>query len=93
MSRGVPTKTLERISLIVAVLKEAKQIHIRGLAKVLDVNPLTLSHIIENYLKPFLDFEYVQQIGSRIKLIRLKPGKEGLTIEEVMRYNRLKRRM
>ena len=93
MSRGTPEKTLERISLILAVLKEAKQIHMRGLAKVLDVNPLTVNKIIENYLKPFVDFEYIQQIGGRVKIIRLKPGRENLTIEEVLRYNELKKKI
>ena len=93
VSRGTPEKTMERISLILAVLKEAKQIHMRGLAKVLDVNPLTVNKIIENYLKPFVDFEYIQQIGGRVKIIRLKPGRENLTIEEVLRYNELKKKI
>src|SRR3989344_5619694 len=93
VSRGTPEKTMERISLVLAVLKEAKQIHMRGLAKVLDVNPLTVNKIIENYLKPFVDFEYIQQIGSRVKIIRLKPGRENLTIEEVLRYNELKKKI
>ena len=93
MSRGTPEKTMERISFILAVLKEAKQIHMRGLAKVLDVNPLTVNKIIENYLKPFVDFEYIQQIGGRVKIIRLKPGRENLTIEEVLRYNELKKKI
>lgn len=93
MSRGSPEKTLERISLVLAVLKEAKQIHIRGLAKVLEVNPLTVNKIIENYLKPFVDFEYIEQIGGRVKIIRLKPGRENLTVEEVMRYHDLKKKI
>jgi len=93
MSRGTPEKTIERISLILAVLKEAKQIHMRGLAKVLDVNPLTVNKIIESYLKPFVDFEYIQQIGGRVKIIRLKPGRENLTLEEILRYNELKKKI
>ncbi len=93
MSRGLPEKTLERISLVLAVLKEVKQIHMRGLAKVLEVNPLTVNKIIENYLKPFVDFEYIQQIGGRVKIIRLKVGRENLTVEEVMRYHDLKKKI
>lgn len=93
MSRGSPEKTIERISLILAVLKEAKQIHMRGLAKILEANPLTVNKIIENYLKPFVEFEYIQQIGGRIKVIRLKPDKQNLTLEDVMRYHDLKKKI
>jgi hypothetical protein len=93
MSRGQPIKTLQRIALLLDILKEAKQIHIRGIARVLKVNPYTASKLVENYLKPFIDVKYMDQFGIRAKIISLKPGRENLTMEEVLRYRRLKRQL
>jgi hypothetical protein len=93
MSRGQPIKTLQRIALLLDILKEAKQIHIRGIARILKVNPYTASKLVENYLKPFIDVKYMDQFGIRAKIISLKPGRENLTMEEVLRYRRLKRQL
>jgi len=93
MSRGQPIKTLQRVALLLDILKEAKQIHIRGIARVLKVNPYTASKLVENYLKPFIDVKYMDQFGIRAKIISLKPGRENLTMEEVLRYRRLKRQL
>lgn len=93
MSRGQPIKTLERVALLLQVLKEAGQIHVRGIARVLKVNPYTASKLVDNYLKPFVDVTYLDQFGIKAKIIRLKPGRENLTMEEVLRYIRLKRQI
>ena len=93
MSRGPPVKTLERVALLLDILKEAKRIHIRGIARVLKINPFTASRLIEDYFKPYVDVNYVDQFGIRAKIISLKPGRETLTMEEILRYNRLKRQL
>jgi hypothetical protein len=93
MSRGQPIKTLQRVALLLQILKEAKQIHIRGIARVLKINPYTASKLVENYLQPFVDIKYMDQFGIRAKIISFKPGRENLTMEEVLRYRRLKQQL
>lgn len=93
MSRGRPIKTLERVASLLNILKEAKQIHIRGIARVLKINPFTASKLIENYFKPYVDVNYMDQFGIRAKILSLKPGRENLTMEEILRYNRLKKQL
>lgn len=93
MSRGQPIKTLKRAARLLEILKEAKQIHIRGIARALEINPYTASKLVEDYFKPFVDITYVDEFGIRVKIIRLKPGKENLTMAEILRYRRLKRQL
>ena len=93
VSRGQPIKTLERAVRLLEILREAKQIHIRGIARVLGINPYTASKLVENYFKPFVDVNYVDEFGIRVKIIRLKPEKENITITDILRYMELKKRI
>jgi hypothetical protein len=90
MGSGIHKTTIKNIESIITLLKEVGEIHIRGISKALNINPFVVSNIIDKYLSYFVDIRNIEQFGFRIKLIRLKSGKENTTVEDVLRYARLK---
>jgi len=87
-------ETIRKINQILALLKQAEgEIHLRGIAKTLNMYPQTVSRIIDNYLSIFVDIRSIEEFGFRAKLIRIKPGKEGVSIGDVMKYIAVKERM
>jgi len=65
-------------------LKTNGPLHIRGLARVTDIHPATISSIISR-LNYFFDIENIEIVpGFRAKIIRLK--NPDIKIEDVERY-------
>ncbi|MFH1473758.1 MAG: hypothetical protein ABIE55_02590 [Candidatus Aenigmatarchaeota archaeon] len=67
--------------------------HIRGIAKALELNPFIVTNIIDHYLDFFIEVRNIDQFGFRVKLINLKPGKEETTLEDVLKYIKVKRKI
>ena len=93
MGSGIHKKTIENIARILELLKQTSPIHIRGIAKALDLNPFTVSNIINHYLDFFVDIRGIDQFGFRVKLISLKPSKEDTSLEDVLKYIKIKKRI
>ncbi|HLC50952.1 MAG TPA: hypothetical protein VJH90_01085 [archaeon] len=96
---GLTEKTRQYIALLLEVLRRVGVLHIRGLAKYMSeatgrkVDPKTVSRIVYGYLRYFVDVERVEQIGSVVKAIRLKPGKENTTLDDVLKYLEVQRKI
>jgi hypothetical protein len=93
MGSGIHKKTVKNISRILDLLKERGEMHIRGISKTLNLNPFTVSNIIDHYLDFFVEIRNINQFGFRVKLIRLKAGKEETQIEDVLKYIELKKKI
>jgi len=91
MGSGIHKKTINNIARILDLLRESGELHIRGISNALNLNPFIVSNIINNHLDFFVDARAIDQFGIRLKLVRLKPGKEGTTIEDVLKYIKVKR--
>lgn len=89
----VHKKTLKHISDILDLLRVGGQMHLRGMAKALNLNPFLVSNIIDNYLEPFIDIKTINEFGFKAKLISLKAGKENTTLNEVLRYLKVKKQI
>jgi len=88
------SKTLGKIEKVLNLLKSLDtEIHIRGISKVLDIHPTTVNRIIENYLDFFVDIRLIDQYGFKAKLVRLKPDKTNITLADVLKYCRVKKRI
>lgn len=81
------------IAKILDLLKENGELHIRGISKALDLNPFIVSNIVNNYLDFFVNSRSIDQFGIRLRLIGLKPGKENTTVEDVLKYIQVKKRI
>mgnify|MGYP001577234633 CR=1 FL=1 len=94
MGSNLHKSTIPKIVAILNLLKVNGEMHIRGLAKKIGAkSPFTVTHILENYLDFFVDIKEVEVYGFKAKLVRLKPGKENTTIEDVLRYYWTKKRI
>ena len=93
MGSGIHKKTIRNIAKILDLLREGGPMHIRGISKALDLNPFIVSNIIDHYLDFFIDVRNIDQFGFRVKLISLKPGKEETSLEDVLKYVKLKRKI
>lgn len=80
MQKRIKIKLLK----IFNALKTNGPLHIRGLARVTDIHPATISSIISR-LNYFFDIENIEIVpGFRAKIIRLK--NPDIKIEDVERY-------
>ena len=93
MGSGIHKNTLKNINSILNLLREVGQIHIRGISKNLKLNPFVVSHIIEKYLNYFVETRDFEEFGFKAKLVRFKPGMENTTLEEVLKYYNLKKKI
>ena len=93
MGSGIHKKTIKNIAKILDLLRERSPMHIRGISKTLGLNPFTVSNILDHYLDFFIEIRNIDQFGFRVKLINLKPGKEETTIEDVLKYIKIKRKI
>ena len=93
MGSGIHKTTIKNIARILGLLKQNQSMHIRGIAKVLGLNPFVVSNIINKYLDYFLDIKDIDQFGFRVKLISLKEGMENTTVEDVLKYIEVKRKI
>ena len=93
MGSGIHKKTVKNIAEILELLRERGPMHIRGIAKALELNPFIVSNILDHYLDFFIEIRNIDQFGFRVKLINLKPGKEDTTLEDVLKYVKVKRKI
>jgi hypothetical protein len=93
MGSGMHNTTIKNIDAILKLLKEVGEIHVRGISKALELNTFVVSNIIDRYLTYFVEIRYIEQFGFKAKLIRLKPGMENTTLEDVIRYAKLKKKI
>lgn len=93
MPKGLQKSTKQRLASILLILKSVPQIHLRGIARTLKMNPFTISTLIDRYLTPFVDIEHTDLFGFRFKIIKLKAGKENTTLEDVLRYYETKKKI
>ena len=91
MGSGIHKKTIKDISRILDLLKEVGELHIRGISKALGLNSFSVSNIIDNYLDFFVNSRTIDQFGVRLRLVSLKPGKEQTTVEDVLKYIKVKK--
>jgi len=93
MGSGIHKTTVKNIYDVLNLLREVSEIHIRGISKSLNLNPFIVSNIIEKYLNYFVEKKEINQFGIRVTLIRFKPGRENTTVEEVLKYAKLKKKI
>lgn len=93
MGSGIHKTTIRNIARILDLLKKNETIHIRGISKALGLNPFVVSNIVNKYLEFFLDIKSIDQFGFRVKLLSLKQGKKNTTVEDVLKYVDVKRRV
>ncbi len=94
MGSGIHIKTKENIIKLLEVLRNVQgEIHLRGISKHLGVNPGTISNIIDTYMQDFVETRKVELYGFHAKLIRLKDGKEGSTLNDVLKHYRLRKQI
>lgn len=93
MGSGIHRKTITNIAKILDLLKENGELHIRGISKALGLNPFIVSNIVNNHLDFFVNSRAIDQFGIRLRLIGLKPGKEDTTVEDVLKYIKVKQRI
>ncbi len=86
-------KTKADMERIISLLKEHGQMHVRGISRALEIHPMKVSRIIDNYLSPFLDIKEIKEFGLRIKLVKLNENKKNIILSDVLRYLELKKRI
>jgi DNA-binding Lrp family transcriptional regulator len=93
MGSEIHEKTIKNIANILDLLRQNGELHIRGISKALGLNPFTVCNIINKHLDFFVNSRTIDQFGIRLKLVSLKPGKEETTVEDVLKYVKVKRRI
>lgn len=93
MGSGIHKTTIKNINEILNLLREAGEVHIRGISRSLNLNPFVVSNIVDKYLGYFLEIRSIDQFGLRIKLVKLKPRMENTTLEDVLRYAKLRKKI
>ena len=93
MGSGMHKTTIRNIARILDLLKKNETIHIRGISRALGLNPFIVSNIINKYLDYFLDIKDIDQFGFRAKMISLKEDKKNITVEDVLKYIDVKRKI
>jgi len=94
MSKEMQPETVKKIARVLMLLKTADaEIHLRGIASNLEMDPKTVSRIVENYLEPFVDARDVEIYGFKAKLIKLKEEKKGVTLKDVLAYVEVRKRI
>jgi len=93
MGSGIHKTTIKNIAKILGLLKQNQAMHIRGISKALGLNPFLVSNIINKYLDYFLEIKDIDQFGFRVKLVSLKEGMKNTTVEDVLKYIEVKRKI
>lgn len=79
------------IQRIINIIYEKGKIHIRGIAKQLDVKPGNIVYYIDNYLIDFLDEERIELGGFKLRFLSMK--RNGITILDVKRNKEVKKQI
>lgn len=90
MPQGLTKTTKENIAKILFIIKQAPSIHLRGIARALNMKPLTVSSVIDRYLLTFLDVN-TENYGARLKRFSIKEDKENTALEDVLRVYQVKK--
>jgi hypothetical protein len=93
MGSGMHKNTLKNIDAILNLLREVGQIHLRGISRNLSLNPFIVSHIIEKYLDYFVETRDIEEFGFKAKLVRFRTGMENSTVDDVLKYVNLKKKI
>lgn len=93
MVKQIQPKTMRNIQQILNLLKQVGKIHVRGISRALDLNPFTVSRIIERYLDPFVNIKYVDEFGFKFKIIELKPNKKDINLTDALSYYNIKKQI
>ena len=91
--RPISQRTLARIQKILDLLRNVDQLHIRGIARFIGCHHVSVARILESYLDNVIDIREIDQFGIRAKLISLKPDKRETTLDDVIHYIEVKRRI
>ena len=90
--RPISRKTLVYAERIVGLLRNVKEIHIRGIARYLNCHPVTVIRILDRYLDIFINVREINQFGFRAKLVSLKPDKNP-NIQDIIDYIEAKKKI
>lgn len=90
MPKGLKETTKGNIAKILFVIKKAPGIHLRGIARALNMHVFTVSTLIDRYLVEFVDAE-PNHYGHKLKTFTLKKGKENATLEDVLRVYQVRK--
>jgi hypothetical protein len=84
-----------KIEKILNLLKArgGQPIHLRGIEKTLKIHPQTITRILDNYLAYFIETKIIEQYGFKARLVWLKPGRETTTLDDVLRYYEVKKKI
>lgn len=85
--------TKVRIIKIIGLLQKEGQMHVRGISRALEIHPMTVSRIIDSYLSPFLEINEINEFGLKAKLVKIREGKENITIEDILKYLDIKKKI
>jgi hypothetical protein len=78
-------KTMRKIDRVLTVLKKNSQIHIRGIAKIMNYKPAKVSWIIYKYPdKNFIDIKSYEIGGLKLKFVRPKSKKQDIDLIGVL---------
>lgn len=91
--KKISDKTKVEIAKILELLRSAGQIHIRGIARALQIHPRTVERILHNYLNAYVDVKKIEQFGFRASVVSFKHGKEAMQLNDVLKYLELKKRI
>ena len=91
MGSGVHIKTKENIIKILSLLRSSGEMHIRGISRSLELNPATVSTIVDTYLSDFVDTRKIELYGFHAKLVSLKEGKEATSLNDVLKHHRIRK--
>ena len=103
LTKMMEKTTLKKVKRVLDFIKENPGVHVRGIAKSLNYRPGTIDWILNHYLFYFIEVDSPLEkpelkgiadiFGLKIKTIKLKPGKENTTMEDVLRYVDVRKRM
>lgn len=91
--RDISNKTKANIAKIINLLREQGQMHIRGISRSLDIHPMSVSRLIDTYLSPFLEINEINEFGLKAKIVKIREGKESITIEDILKYLDIKKKI
>ncbi|MEM5804319.1 MAG: hypothetical protein QXU82_00485 [Candidatus Aenigmatarchaeota archaeon] len=94
MVKEMQPETVKKIARVLTLLKTAgTEIHLRGIAKNLGMDPKTVSRIVDNYLAPFVDSRNIELYGFRARLVKLKDDKRGVTLKDILNYAEVRKKI
>lgn len=93
ISRGLKENTKESLAKILFIIKQAPGIHLRAIARVLKMNPFTVSTLADRYLLDFIETRQDDRYGLKTKVFTIKEGKENATITDVLENYELRKRI